>query len=49
MQGRNQLAPEGFAAKLKNFAANLLWALVWLAKWCVRLVRRWGYQKHQEE
>ena len=45
MQGRNQLAPEGFAAKLKNFAANLLWALVWLGRWCVKLVRRWLQKK----
>ena len=40
MQGRNQLAPKGFAAKLKNFAANLLWAVVWLARWGVKIVRR---------
>ena len=35
MQRRNQLAPQGFAAKLKNFAANFAWSLLWLL-WSIK-------------
>lgn len=36
---RNQLAPAGAGAKLMNFVVNIFWAVVWLGRWTIRLVK----------
>lgn len=36
---RNKLAPKSIGGKLADFGANLLWAIVWLGRWTVRLAK----------
>lgn len=36
---RNKLAPKSRGAKIADFLANLLWSVVWLGKWTIRLVK----------
>lgn len=36
---RNKLAPKTTGEKLADFLANLLWAIVWLGKWVIRLAK----------
>lgn len=37
---RNKLAPESLTGKLLDFVANLLWSIVWLGRWTIRLLKR---------
>lgn len=37
---RNKLLPEGYGARFWNFCQNLIWAVVWLGCWTIRLVRK---------
>lgn len=36
---RNKLAATSMAGKIISFLANLLWAVVWLGKWAIRLLK----------
>ena len=40
MDKRNRLAPESLPGQLINFLLNLAWAVVWLGRWTIRLLRR---------
>lgn len=37
---RNKLAPESMPGKILDFVANLLWSIVWLGRWTIRLLKR---------
>lgn len=41
MQRRNKLAPKGLSGKFGNFLLNLFWAIVWLGRWCMRIIGRY--------
>ncbi|WP_187620282.1 hypothetical protein [Selenomonas ruminis] len=36
---RNKLAPASLSGKILDFAANLLWSIVWLGRWTIRLLK----------
>ncbi|MDD6383640.1 hypothetical protein [Mitsuokella sp.] len=37
---RNKLLPESRGARFWNFCQNLAWAVVWLGRWTIRLLRK---------
>ena len=36
---QNKLAPKSMGGKIADFFANLLWAIVWLGRWTIRLIK----------
>ncbi|ERL05059.1 hypothetical protein [Mitsuokella sp. oral taxon 131] len=36
---RNKLAPKARSERYLNLALNLFWAIVWLGRWTMRLMR----------
>lgn len=40
MYRQNKLEPQGLAGKLLNFLLNIFWAVVWLGRWSLRLMRK---------
>ncbi|SFT48553.1 hypothetical protein SAMN02910356_00731 [Selenomonas sp. GACV-9] len=39
---KNRLAPESRSGRILDFFANLLWSIVWLGRWTIRLLKRIG-------
>ena len=37
---QNKLAPESLTGKVLDFAANLLWSIVWLGRWTIQLLKQ---------
>ncbi|MBR4695622.1 MAG: hypothetical protein IKO94_06035, partial [Selenomonadaceae bacterium] len=35
----NKLGPQGIRGKAVNFLLNLLWAVIWLGRWGIRIAK----------
>lgn len=42
MPRRDYLAPEGLGGRIVDLVKNLLWAVVWLGRWVIRLIKGRG-------
>lgn len=40
MMPKNKLLPASYGARFWNFCQNLLWSVVWLGRWTIRLMRK---------
>ena len=39
---KNKLAPKSLGGRALDFILNLLWAIIWLGRWTIRLLKRIG-------